>query len=200
MKGSLIILAFFVLGVVCGKAHVLPDHLDFDAASYAVLCVLILCVGISIGNDGDAWRRFRSLNPTIALLPVCSLMGTLAGSLLAWCLLGGYSLTEWMAVGSGMGYYSLSSVLISEYRGTELGSIALLSNIVREILVLVGAPILVRFFGALSPIAAAGATAIDTTLPIISQSCGSRYVPVSIYSGMVTDFSVPFLVTFFCSL
>ncbi len=200
MKGGVIILLFFVLGVVCGKYHLVPSFLGLDTTSYAVLCVLILCVGVSIGSDRDTLRRFRTFNPTVALLPVCSLLGTLAGSLVVWCLLDGYSLSEWMAVGSGMGYYSLSSVLITGYRGAELGSIALLSNIVREVIVLIGAPLLVRLFGSLSPIAAAGATAIDTTLPIISKACGSQWVPVSIYCGMVTDFCVPFLVTFFCLL
>ena len=79
-----------------------------------------------------------------------------------------------------------------------LGSVALLCNVVREVIVLLGAPLLVRLFGSLAPIAAAGATAMDTTLPIISRACGPQYAPVSIYSGMVSDFSVPFLVTFFC--
>lgn len=63
-----------------------------------------------------------------------------------------------------------------------------------------GAPLLVRLFGTLAPIAAAGATAMDTTLPVISRTCGPRLVPVSIYCGMATDFSVPFLVTLFCSM
>ena len=115
-------------------------------------------------------------------------------------LAGGHSPAEWLAVGSGMGYYSISSVLITGYRGTELGTIALLSNIVREMIALLGAALLVRLFGTLAPIAAAGATAMDTTLPVISRTCGPRLVPVSIYCGMATDFSVPFLVTLFCSM
>ena len=38
--------------------------------------------------------------------------------------------------GSGFGYYSLSSIFITEYKGAELGTIALLSNISREIITL----------------------------------------------------------------
>ena len=104
-----------------------------------------------------------------------------------------------MAVGSGFGYYSLSSILITESKGAELGTIALLSNIIREIITLLFAPLLVRFFGNLAPISAGGATTADTTLPIITRYSGQKYAMLSIYHGFVVDFSVPFLVTLFCS-
>ena len=44
----------------------------------------------------------------------------------------------------------------------------------------------------------AKATTVDTTLPIITQSVGQRYVALSIYHGFLTDFTVPFLVTMWC--
>ena len=105
-----------------------------------------------------------------------------------------------MAVGAGFGYYSLSGILITGSKGAELGTVALLSNIIRELLTLLGAPLLARWFGSLAPIAAGGATTADTTLPVITRTCGDELAVVSIYHGMVVDFSVPFLVTFFCSL
>ena len=85
-------------------------------------------------------------------------------------------------------------------RGPELGTIALLANIMREILTLLLAPLLARRFGKLAPITLGGATTMDTTLPIITRASGQTYVVVSIFHGFCVDFSVPFLVTFFCSL
>ena len=105
-----------------------------------------------------------------------------------------------LAVGAGFGYYSLSSIFITEYKGAELGTVALLANITREILTLLLAPLLARWFGPLAPIAAGGATTMDTTLPIIVQASGQRFVIVSIFHGFLVDFSVPFLVTLFCGL
>ena len=200
MKGSIVIFGFFISGVICGRLGLLPGTLDYDSVSYYVLCMLILFVGFSVGSDSATLRKFRSLNPGLALLPLFSLLGTLAGSIVVSLLMKGHSPAEWLAVGGGMGYYSISSVLITEYKGAELGTVALLSNIVREMITLLFAPLLVRFFGTLSPIATAGATAMDTTLPIITRYCGSKYVPVAVYCGFVTDFSVPFIVTLFCSL
>ena len=77
---------------------------------------------------------------------------------------------------------------------------ALLANISREILTLLAAPLLVRWFGNLAPISAGGATTMDTTLPIITRTAGQQFVVVSIFHGFVVDFSVPFLVTLFCSI
>ncbi|MBR3626387.1 MAG: lysine exporter LysO family protein [Bacteroidaceae bacterium] len=194
MKGSLIIIGFFLLGVACGVAHLVPAWItDYN---FYVLCALLFAVGMSVGIDGSMVQRFRALNPRLAWLPVCSILGTLAGSVVAWLLVP-REVTEVLAVGSGFGYYSLSSILITEYSGAELGTVALLANITRELFTLLAAPLMVRFFGTLAPIAAGGATAMDTTLPIISQTAGREYVPVSIYCGFVTDFSVPFLVTLF---
>lgn len=77
---------------------------------------------------------------------------------------------------------------------------ALLANISRELITLLCAPLLARWFGRLAPISAGGATTMDTTLPIITRVSGSRYVILSVFHGFTVDFSVPFLVTFFCSL
>lgn len=136
----------------------------------------------------------------MALLPLMTIAGTLIGSALVSVILSQRSLTDCLAVGSGFGYYSLSSIFITEYRGAELGTIALLSNISREILTLMFAPLIVRFFGKLALISAGGATTMDTTLPVIARFSGQEFIIVSIFHGFFVDLSVPFLVVFFCSI
>lgn len=136
----------------------------------------------------------------MSLLPVGTLLGTLAGALAAAFLLHGRSATDCLAVGSGFGYYSLSSIFITEYKGAELGTIALLSNIVREMFTLLLSPLLVKVAGPLAPIAAGGVTSMDTTLPIIMDSSGKQYAVVSLFHGFVLEFSIPFIVTFWCTL
>lgn len=198
MKGSLVIVGFFLLGIVAGRWFGLPDTLPLSQVSFAALCALMGCVGFTVGHDPATLARFRTLHPGVALLPLCTVVGTLAGSAAA-SLLTPHSAAEGMAVGAGFGYYSLSSILITGSKGPELGTIALLSNIIRELITLLGAPLLVRWFGTLAPISAGGATTADTTLPIITRASGDEMAVVSIYHGFVVDFSVPFLVTFLCS-
>ena len=200
MKGSLIIVAFFILGTFCGIYDLIPFDIANSRISFYALCALMFCVGISVGNDPQTLKNFRMLNPRLVFLPVMTILGTLAGSAVISLLLPHRSVADCLAVGSGFGYYSLSSIFITEYKGAELGTIALLANISREILTLLAAPLLVRWFGNLAPISAGGATTMDTTLPIITRTAGQQFVVVSIFHGFVVDFSVPFLVTLFCSL
>ena len=104
------------------------------------------------------------------------------------------------AVGAGFGYYSLSSIFIADLRGPELATVALLCNVMREIFTLLAAPLVARRAGPLAAVSIGGATTFDTTLPVITRAAGAPYAVVSIFHGCVLDFSVPFLVTFFCTL
>lgn len=200
MKGSLILVGFFILGIAAGLSGMVPESIiDGDLTFYA-LCALLLCVGIGIGSDRNIVTKFKSLDVRMALLPLGTVLGTFAGSLVVSFILSGRSPLDCLAVGSGFGYYSLSSIFITEYKGAELGTIALLANIIREMVTLLLSPVLAKVFGPLAPISSGGVTSMDTTLPIIMASSGEQYSAVSIFHGFILDFSIPFLVTFWCTL
>lgn len=197
MKGSLIVVGFFVIGLLGGIEKMVPSWLlDLDV-SFVALCCLLLFVGLGIGLNPEMKKEVRSLSPRMALLPVVTIIGSWLGALLIWTVLH-RTLSDCMAINSGFAYYSLSSIFLTEYRGAELGTIALLANIIREMLTLLGAPLMARWFGPLAPISAGGATTMDTTLPILSQTVGQRYIALCIYHGFVVDFTVPFLVSWWC--
>lgn len=200
MRGSLIIVAFFIAGLLLARWGWIPSSLSEGDISIWALYALMFLVGISIGSDTQALKAIRGQHWKILWVPVATWAGTLAGTALASLLLPSRNLADCLAVGSGFGYYSLSSIFITEYRGAELGTIALAANIIREIITLLGAPLLVCWFGKLAPICAGGATTMDTTLPVITRFSGKEFVVISIFHGFIVDFSVPFLVTFFCKL
>ena len=199
MKGSLIILSFFAAGLLLGVYRVLPaSWLDYDYSFY-VLAALMFSVGFSLGHQPDTIQQFRRIHSRVLFLPLTTVVGTFLGVLIV-SFFSERSVFGFLAVGSGFGYYSLSSILITEYKGIELGTIALLANILREIITLLFAPAMVKYFGKLAPIAAGGATTMDTTFPIIIRTSGKEFSVVSIYHGFVMDLSVPFLVTLCCSI
>ena len=198
MKGSLIIVAFFILGIIAGYTGLLSINTGEINLSLIALCLLMLCVGIGVGKDLNALRRLRTMNRWLLALPLLTISGTLAGCALISLLFPERALYDILAVGSGFGYYSLSSIFITQYRGPELGTLALLANIAREIITLLGAPLIAYLCGPLAPITAGGATSMDTTLPVITSVSGRQFAILSIYHGFVVDFSVPILVTIFC--
>lgn len=207
MKGSLVVVGFFAAGCLLGWGlnawDIAPEG---DWARY-VLYLLMLQVGLSIGSDRELGKILKTVRPKLLLVPLATIIGTLSFSALAALLITRWSVADCLAVGSGFAYYSLSSILITELKAaslgvqlaTELGTIALMANILREIIALLGAPLFVKYFGRFAPICAGGATTMDTTLPIITQYSGKDLVFVAILHGLLVDLSVPFLVSFFCS-
>jgi len=193
MKGSLIILAFFTLGLLGGMFRVFPEWILDDKLTTYALYTLMFLVGISIGSDKGAFYILKKMKFKVMLVPLLVIIGSLAGTALVAIFLPGINIREAMAVGAGFGYYSLSSIVISQLSSEELGVIALISNIMREITTLLAVPVMVKYFGKLAGIG--GATAMDTTLPVIVKFTGKEFGVIAVFSGIVLTAIVPVLVT-----
>lgn len=200
MRNSIIILTFFVLGVAAGYLFSEGLAPTADQFSVYVLYLLMFLVGITIGSDTAVFKELRGGGAKVLLVPAATIIGTLMGVAIISFLLSDRSLTQCLMIGSGFGYYSLSSVLITQSCGAILGTISLISNVLRELITLLFAPYMVRWFSPLAPICSGGATTIDTTLPIIARFSGKEFVFIAIIHGIVVDFSVPVLVTLFSAL
>ncbi|MCB8994301.1 MAG: lysine exporter LysO family protein [Bacteroidales bacterium] len=196
MKSSLIIIAFFLLGIAAGKAGLYTSDIPVDSISMYLLYLLMVLIGLSFGSDPRLMEILRSINLKILLIPLSTVLGTFLGILLYNLLIHGVDLKDSLAIGSGFGYYSLSAILINKFSGEAMGILALLANIIREIFSLLFAPLLSRWFGKLAPIASAGATSMDTTLPVILKSSGKEYLIVSLLHGVALTILVPFIISF----
>jgi len=200
MKSSLIILGFFCLGILAGYFEFIPKFLIENDMSLYALYALILLVGIVVGADAKSWKLLLQAKLRVALVPLGTIIGTLLGVSLVALVWKGISFKEAAAVGSGFGYYSLSSILIGQMWSESLGIVALIANISREIITLLMAPLLVKWFGKLGPISSGGATSMDTTLPVITRYSGHEYAIISIFHGTVLTILVPVLVPFIIKL
>ena len=147
MKGSLIVVGFFALGCLLGWSGWLPDVVIENDITVYVLYLLMFQVGLSIGSDKKLKDILGSIRPKLLLVPLATIAGTLVFSALVGLLLTQWSVFDCLAVGSGFAYYSLSSILITQLKepflgvqlATELGTIALMANIMREIMALLRA-------------------------------------------------------------
>ena len=197
MKSSIVIILFFAAGIISGLLMNGSDLSIGSGMSNYALHFLLFLIGISIGSDLKVFNIIKKFHFKVLLVPVSVIIGTLSGVAVVSSMISGVTLNECLAIGSGFGYYSLSSIYITELRGESLGVIALLSNIIREVITLIAAPVMLTVFGRLAPIAAGGATSMDTTLPIITRYSGKDYAVISIFSGTVLTVLVPLMVTLF---
>ncbi|HSV88785.1 MAG TPA: lysine exporter LysO family protein [Bacteroidales bacterium] len=200
MTTSLVIILFFAAGLLTGFLNIFPEEIDGGNLSKYALYLLMFFVGISIGATKDFLYAIKQHGIRLILVPAATIAGTFAGVALIHFFTTNLLFAESLAVGAGFGYYSLSSIIISELHSESLGVTALLANIMRELITLLFAPIMVLWFGKLSPISSGGATSMDTTLPIICRTSGSDFALLSVFHGIVLTVLVPVLVTFILSL
>ncbi|MCF8377927.1 MAG: lysine exporter LysO family protein [Bacteroidales bacterium] len=196
MKASLAIAFFFVLGILMGQVNLDWENLYIPDLMQYTLYLLMLFVGLSFGSDPRIRDILKSAKPRMLLIPLTTIVGTFAGIALYNLLFSEIAPADAFAIGAGFGYYSLSSILIAEFSGSEIAIIALLSNVIRELLTLIFAPQIAKYFGKIAPIASGGATSMDTTLPVIVRVSGKEYLIMSLLNGIILTISVPFIISF----
>ena len=158
-----------------------------------ILYTLMFTVGISVGMQKGIFAKIRQYHVKIFIIPAGIVLGSLLGGVVCSAILKmpfGYG----TAITSGMGWYSLAGVTISGMASAELGSIAFMSNLMRELFSFVLIPILAVRLNQYTCIASAGATSEDTTLPLILKYTNEETVVLSVFNGMICSFMVPILI------
>lgn len=193
----LAIIISIVLGILVGRF----SGFEFAFSSSLIeigLYVLLFFVGMDIGKSDDLFRIFRRIGKDAVIIPLLVIGGSIVGGI-AIGLIFGYTWNEGAALGSGMGWYSLSGVILEPY-SKELSAIAFMSNIMREVISMATVPLVVKIFGSLSGIAEPAAGAMDTVLPIISKATDQKTTILAFFTGTILSFSIPILVQFFIGL
>lgn len=156
------------------------------------LMVLLFFVGIDIGKQKDVFGKIKKMGLKILLVPIAIILGSVVGSILAGFLLS-MPVKEAGAVGAGLGWYTLSSTILLAEGYIELSALAFLSNVFREIIALVSIPIIAKYIGKLESVSTAGATAMDTSLPVISASTDPQATIIAFVTGVICTTSVPII-------
>ena len=183
------------LGLVCGAVSPLAAALApvRDGAQW-ILYLLMFCVGISVGGQQGVLVSLRRHSAQILLVPLGVIVGSLAGGGLCGLLLR-MPLREALSIGGGLGWYSLAGVSVSSAAGVAAGSIAFLSNLLREIGAFLLIPLVARRLNACACIAVAGATSEDTTLPMILRYTDGETAVLSVLNGVICSAFVPVLLS-----
>ena len=190
--------AFMALAAGIGLGMLIQSlelHITFN--SWYLLLAFIFLIGIELAftQFDRSWLSWK-----ILLVPVAAFVGSCLAALFNYFILSNdYGLNEVMALAQGYGWYSMSGILFTELHSAKLGGIALLTDLFREIFAI----LLMYCLGWRFPrsaISSAGATSMDVTLAMVKQSCGTRYVPHAMMSGLILSLLAPLLISLFLSM
>ena len=174
------------------------DTLDLILMS--ALDIMIFIAGIEIGSNRGILKRICNLHSALLALaiPLAVACGSICGALLLGHI-AGLSAYDSLLVGGGLGWYSFSSVVISAMYSTEIGTVAFLANMMREISSFFLIPLLVRVhkFLALAP---SGAATMDSGLPVVIKYTNLHVGMYSFINGLVLTLIVPVLISWLLSL
>lgn len=174
------------------------DTLDLILMS--ALDIMIFIAGIEIGSNRGILKRICNVHSALLALaiPLAVACGSICGALLLGHI-AGLNAYDSLLVGGGLGWYSFSSVVISAMYSTEIGTVAFLANMMREISGFFLIPLLVRVhkFLALAP---SGAATMDSGLPVVIKYTNLHVGMYSFINGLVLTLIVPVLISWLLSL
>ncbi|MFR8003371.1 MAG: lysine exporter LysO family protein [Hydrogeniiclostridium sp.] len=192
-RTALFVLFALAAGIWSGQS--LPDAFltVVENSSDGILYVLMFTVGVSVGANRVVIRKLREMDLRACLTPLGVILGSLVGGAIC-CLLTRFSIWETAGIGAGMGWYSLSGVLLGDLYGADAGAAAFLSNLMRELFTFLLAPAVMKRLNSFSGIAMAGATSEDTTLPILMRGSSEEVAVYAVINGVLTSAAVPVLI------
>ncbi len=189
--------AFIALALGYGLAE-LFNHFDYTlhVSTWNLLLIFMFLIGLDLAYSplDRSW-----LNWKIMLVPIGCIIGSLAGALFTATIIKDISLKDLIMLSQGYGFYSMTGIVVTELKNAELGSIALMNDLFREIIAI----LLMYSIGWRYPrsaISSAAATAMDVTLPMVKQACGNEFIPHAIVSGFVLSVLAPIVVSILAAI
>ncbi|MFZ7305728.1 lysine exporter LysO family protein [Avibacterium avium] len=187
IKGSVIAIGFFLLGVIVYYFYEI-DIAKYGLKSDYVLYLLIFFVGIDLVNF-----KLEHIDKNLILVPVLIVLASIIAAAI-FSLYSTYTFYETLVLISGFGWFSLSGPIVNHLVSTEMGSMAFLTDFFREIFSI----LFLFFWGQKQPLAGiglSGAAALDSALPFIKQNCQSKYIPYALVSGFLLTLFAPVFIT-----
>ena len=176
-----IIIGWFVL-------HSVSETI-LDTALTISLVLLYVGVGVSLGENKGVFKYIKSLGLKILFLPLGIFLGSITGGLIIGLILH-IPLNYAVISTSGMGYYSLTGAMMTDYYGIEAGTYGFIVNVTRDVFTIILMPLLLKISKG-SPIAAGAAGCMDTMLVPVTKAVGTELGIVALISGTILTFVVP---------
>ena len=184
--------AFIALGIGYAIAEIgLAFDYQIILSSWNLLLVFMFLIGLDLAYSplDRSWLNWR-----ILLVPLGCILGSLLGACASLLFIQNIGLKDLIMLSQGYGFYSMTGIVVTELRNAELGSVALMNDLFREIFAILFMYLLGWRYPR-SAISSAGATAMDVTLPMVKQSCGNEFIPHAMVSGFILSVLAPIVVS-----
>ena len=162
------------------------------------LVVLYVSVGISLGSNRKVFRYIRILGFKVVYLSIAIFTGSVVGGFLSGLALGLPLHTSVMSA-CGMSYYSITGAYMTQVYGIGAGTYGFIVNVMREFFTVLLLPFLIKISNG-SPIASGAAGNMDTMLVPVTKFVGIELGLVTLITGTILTFAVPFLLPLFYQL
>jgi uncharacterized membrane protein YbjE (DUF340 family) len=197
-----ILLSLLLGGIIgylnnCWGFHVIEVFVSDYLFNFALVALLFV-MGIIFGVDKESTERFKKAGFRILVVPFAIALGSITGGLISGFLLSINPVAS-MAVCAGYGWYTLAGPLNGQLFGMEWGALGFTVNFLRELLTIATVSLSIKI-DKYAPIAMGGATAMDTTLPVIVRYCGSDALITAFLSGFILSLIAPFTITLIATL
>lgn len=181
-----------VIGVVFGYFF-MPYSLTFilDYLLIGSLIILYTSVGISLGSNRKVFKYIKVLGFRVIYISIAIFLGSITGGFIAGIILGTPLHISIMSA-SGMSYYSLTGAYMTQAYGIEWGTYGFVVNVMREFFTVLLLPLLIRISSG-SPIAGGAAGNMDTMLVPVTKFVGVELGLVTLITGVILTFAVPFI-------
>lgn len=192
---KMIVTALF-LGSLSGYFFLPPEVKPMlDRILLAALNLTVVIAGIDIGSNRQLIKKMMNWKTAglMVAVPGAVTIGSVLGGMVMGKLLG-LAVYDALLISVGMGWYSLSSVVIATMYNTEIGTIAFFTNFLRELSAFIFVPILAKFTS-VACAAVGGATVMDSTLPVLIKSAGMSVGIIGFISGFILTLIIPFLLS-----
>ena len=190
------IIAAIISGMGCGYLWLSTAARPIlDEILLTALAFMVFVAGVEIGGNRHIIKKI--CNPKgfalMAAIPTAVVIGSLVGGGIAGKLTG-MKVEDAVLVSAGLGWYSLSSVVISTMYSVEIGTISFLTNVLRETLSFALIPLIARYNKIMS-IGIGGASTMDSTLPVIIKYTDLHTGILGFVNGLALTLLVPFLLS-----
>lgn len=188
-----------VIGVILG--YFLTSYIQTFLLDYMLigsLIILYVSVGISLSSNKKVFKYIRILGFRVIYISIAVIAGSLVGGFVAGTLLG-IPLHISVISASGMSYYSLTGAYMTQVYGIQAGTYGFVVNVMREFFTVLLLPFLIKISMG-SPIASGAAGNMDTMLVPVTKVVGAELGLVTLITGVILTFVVPFILPVLYSL